>query len=59
MQNALKLTVEFSKMYYTKIAPVVQWSEFLAKDQEVPDSIHGTVRFSEKYWVWNGVHSTS
>jgi hypothetical protein len=26
---------------------VVQWSEFLAADPEVPDSILGAVRFSE------------
>jgi hypothetical protein len=24
-----------------------------------PGSIHGTTRFSEKKWVWNGVHSAS
>jgi hypothetical protein len=24
-----------------------------------PGSIHGATRFSEKYWVWNGVHLAS
>jgi hypothetical protein len=32
---------------------VVQWSEFLATDAEVLDSIPGATRFSEK-WFWNG-----
>jgi hypothetical protein len=35
----------------------VLWSEFLATDPEVSGSIPGAVRFSEKQWVWNGVHS--
>jgi hypothetical protein len=26
---------------------------------EVPGLIPGATRFSEKFWVWNGVHSTS
>jgi hypothetical protein len=34
-------------------------SEFLATDPEVLGSITGAARFSEKYWVWNGVHSDS
>jgi hypothetical protein len=38
---------------------VVWWSEFLATDPEVPDSIPGATRFSEKKWVLNGVHSSS
>jgi hypothetical protein len=29
-------------------ASVVKWSEFLATDPEVPDSIPGATRFSEK-----------
>jgi hypothetical protein len=33
---------------------VVYWSEFLATDPEVPGSIPGATRFSEKWWVWNG-----
>jgi hypothetical protein len=24
-----------------------------------PGSIPGTTKFSEKYWIWNGVHSAS
>jgi hypothetical protein len=31
----------------------------LATDPVVPDSIPGATRFSEKWWVWNGVHSAS
>jgi hypothetical protein len=31
-------------------------SEFLATDQEVSGSIPGAIRFSEKQWVWNGLH---
>ena len=38
---------------------VVQWSEFLATETEVPGSIPGATRFSEQQWVWNGVHSAS
>ena len=38
---------------------VVQWSEFLATDTEVPGSIPGATSFSEQQWVWNGVHSAS
>jgi hypothetical protein len=38
---------------------VVKSSEFLATDPEVPGSISGASRFSEKQWVWNGVHSAS
>jgi hypothetical protein len=40
-------------------ASVVLWSEFLATDPEVPGSIPGASRFSERQWVWNGVHSAS
>jgi hypothetical protein len=29
----------------------------MATDPEVPGSIPGASRFSEKQWVWNGVHS--
>jgi hypothetical protein len=38
-----------------------QWSyglEFLATDTEVPGSISGATRFSEKKWVWNVIHSS-
>jgi hypothetical protein len=34
-------------------------AEFLATDPEVPVSIPGATRFSEKQWVWNGVPSAS
>jgi hypothetical protein len=40
-------------------ASVVWWSEFLATDPEVLGSIPGASRFSEKQWVWNGVHPAS
>jgi hypothetical protein len=33
--------------------------EFLATDPEVLGSILGASRFSERHWVWNGVHSAS
>jgi hypothetical protein len=36
---------------------VFQWSEFLTTDLEVPGSILGAARFSDKWYVWNGVHS--
>jgi hypothetical protein len=36
---------------------VVQWSDFLAADPEVPDSIPGAARFCEWQWVWNWVYS--
>jgi hypothetical protein len=35
------------------------WLEFFATDPEVPGSIPGATRFSEKYWVCNGIHSAS
>jgi hypothetical protein len=37
-------------------APVVR---VLATDPEVSGFIPGTIRFSEKQWVWTGVHSAS
>jgi hypothetical protein len=33
---------------WVKNASVVRWSEFLATDPEIPDSIPGAIRFSEK-----------
>jgi hypothetical protein len=41
------------------IASVISWSELLATDPEVPGSILGITRFSEKQWAWNRVHSPS
>jgi hypothetical protein len=35
---------------------VVQWSDFLAADPEVPGSILGAAKFLKYQWVWNGVH---
>jgi hypothetical protein len=40
-------------------ASVLQWSEFLNTDPEVPGSIPGGSTFFEKQRVWNGVHSAS
>jgi hypothetical protein len=41
--------VQISYIYIPiKTAPVVYWSEFLATDPEVPGSIPGANRFSEK-----------
>jgi hypothetical protein len=40
-------------------ASVVQWSEFLSTDPEIPGSTPGPTRFSEKQSVSNGVHSAS
>jgi hypothetical protein len=31
------------------------YCRFLVTDPEVPGSIPGATRFSEKWWVWNGV----
>jgi hypothetical protein len=37
------------------------WSsgQLLATDPKVASSIADATRFSEKQWVWNGVHSAS
>jgi hypothetical protein len=40
-------------------ASVVQWSEFLATDPEARARFPALPNFSEKYCVWNGVHSAS
>jgi hypothetical protein len=37
--------------------PLWSSSQFLAADPDVPGSIPGATRFSERQWVWNGVHS--
>jgi hypothetical protein len=49
--------IYLQNLFTCGLASVVQWSEFLATDPEVPSSIPGDTRFSEKQWVWNGVHS--
>jgi hypothetical protein len=33
------------------------WSECLATHPKFPGSIPGATTFSDKYWVWIGVHS--
>jgi hypothetical protein len=38
---------------------IIKRTEFLATYPEVLGSIPGASRFSEKQWVWNGVHSAS
>jgi hypothetical protein len=43
----------------SQTASVVYRPEFPATDPEVSGSILGVTRFSEKLWVWNGVHSAS
>jgi hypothetical protein len=54
-----------NKMYANKESYIVKKikciyvSEFLSTDPEVPGSIPGATRFSEKQWVWNGVHLAS
>jgi hypothetical protein len=40
-------------------ASVCKLAEFLDTDPEVPGSISGATTFSEKQWVWKGVHSSS
>jgi photosystem II stability/assembly factor-like uncharacterized protein len=49
--------IAFSVIFQIIVICVVQWSDFLAADPEVPSSIPGAARFSELQWVWNGVHS--
>jgi hypothetical protein len=45
----MSLQVSFSPFQNMQgIALVIQWSEFLATDPEVPGSIPGATRFSEK-----------
>jgi hypothetical protein len=48
-----------SKFKVQVLATLFLRSEFLAIDPEVLGSIPGAYRFSEKQWVWNGVHSAS
>jgi hypothetical protein len=53
----LKIVLHLSALIYRSLlaASVVWWSEFLATDPEVPGSIPGSTRFSEKQWIWNRV----
>jgi hypothetical protein len=46
----------FTFLTIPSTASEVWWSEFLGTD---PGSVPGATRFSEKQWVWNGVHSAS
>jgi hypothetical protein len=55
-RKATNSKVLLLKSLRTETASVVQWSEFFATGPEVPGSILHTT-FSEKLWVWNGVHS--
>jgi hypothetical protein len=46
--SALKMrAIIFSETLVQMTASVVEWSEFLAADPEVPGSIFGAARFSE------------
>jgi hypothetical protein len=57
MKLAGQLAHRFKQILYMLILGTEK--EFLATDPEVPGSISGTSRFSEKQRVWNGVHSAS
>jgi hypothetical protein len=58
-QDLRSTRTNFNEIREARTSSVVQWSEFLATDPENPGSIPDATRFSEKYWVWNGVHSAS
>jgi hypothetical protein len=51
--------VTYGHITVKPIFRLVRKSEFLATDPEVLGSIPGASTFSEKQWVWNGVHSAS
>jgi hypothetical protein len=55
----LKRRERFEEAESEERPPQVWWSEFLATDPEVPGSIPGAARFSERWWVWCWVHSAS
>jgi hypothetical protein len=44
---------------YIETVSVVSWSEYLSTDSDIPGSIPGATRYSQKEWVCNGVHSAS
>jgi hypothetical protein len=48
----VKVSVNLKKIELSQV-------QFLVTDSEVPGSIPGATRFSEKQWVWNGDHSAS
>jgi hypothetical protein len=48
-----------SNLFMIRRKLFMKWLEFLATDPEVPGSISGPSRFSDKQRVWNGVHSAS
>jgi hypothetical protein len=45
--------------YLRMAASVIWWWELVATDAEVPGSIPGVTRFSEKWRVCNGIHPGS
>jgi hypothetical protein len=50
LQNVVRGLLLFNVFIYVRdlgTASVVQWSDFLAADSEVPGSIPGAARFSE------------
>jgi DNA topoisomerase IA len=59
MLTRIGMYEQISVIVYFRTASVVYWPEFLSTDLEVPGSIPGASRFSEKQQVWNGVHSAS
>jgi hypothetical protein len=54
----IKIINAFIYVMEKKVDRLSKWSEFLATDPEIPGSIPGANRFSEK-GVCNGVHSAS
>jgi hypothetical protein len=57
--NVIQLCNFYVDVAYSRTASVIYRSDVLTTDPEVPGSIPGATRFSEKWWVWNGVHSAS
>jgi hypothetical protein len=56
---ALGSHVLWTMYRYFRFVYLLRRSEFLATDPEVPGSIPGPTRFSEKLGVWNVVQSAS
>jgi hypothetical protein len=64
MQPGGKMQNQFTNTFYlfiryTLTASVVRWSRVPTYRSRDPVSIPGSTRFSDKQWVWNGVHSAS
>jgi hypothetical protein len=39
-------------IYFLLTACVILWEDFLTTNPDVPSSVSGVNRFSEKYWIW-------